>query len=861
MKTIRTPLVMILMATAARGDDWPQAGRDPEHLRAPSETVTAPALLGMVATGSPSAASAVASDGYLVTAGVDGKVRVYRENDLSLAWSSTLDTSVIGTPAVDHGRIYIPTTGGILWILGLADGVALGSVATGGTDYSSPVIAGRQLLLGAGFPRNELVAISVPGGGELWSAALDQVTNSSPAISGNTVVIGTNNGTLLAFDLTTHLQLWSASAGGTMGMASPIISGSSVFVLSGGIVTKVDLVSGGVQGTLALADSTGAPPADEISVEFAGSSLARVGGLLMGVVRFDHALDHTGDGVVDAWKLREFAFAIDPATMSLVWQTGLGESPEADVNGIPSFRLVPSPVSVGAQVAFGTSVSSAPGGGIFLIDPATGRVASTLAMDSPCQASPFVANARLYALSGQGSLYAFQGVHAPPLPASGLLPAGTELPTTPATLSWNDSGPGFTYDVRIAHDGEILMDWDAEFTATSPTIPCPTLSSGFLYTWGVRVQDSTGAFGPWSVASFGQALPPQPPGAVVAIPKHQKVLLTWTPSPSPGVSGYSIIWGPTGGALGTAVDLGDVTSTAVTGLVNGTSYTFQVRAVDGLGFPSAPSTATATPVSLITVGGAMFDSLSAALATAMPGQTVQLGADTFTIGATLTVPHDVSLQGISALDTRIAASGPIVMVNGSTGSTVRLLALSGGLIGVNASGTDVTIANCVVRDMADAGVEVAGTAEVINNTIVNNATAGVRASGHVDARNNILQQNGVGFSGAVVSTYNDVSDGYLTAVAGAGDLHAAVAFLNPAEGDFREQSNQPSLDSGAPWDDFSKEPPLNGGRINMGAFGNTPLAAASLTAGPPPENSGSSGGACGLVGLEAVILLALRRRR
>jgi hypothetical protein len=162
--------------------------------------------------------------------------------------------------------------------------------------------------------------------------------------------------------------------------------------------------------------------------------------------------------------------------------------------------------------------------------------------------------------------------------------------------------------------------------------------------------------------------------------------------------------------------------------------------------------------------------------------------------------------------------------------------------------------------MTDAGVEVTGLAQVINNTIVRNAVAGLRASGRADARNNIVQQNGVGFTGVVVSTYNDVSDGYALCAPGLGDLNSPVAFLNAASGDFREQANQPSLDAGAPGDAYSQEPPLNGGRINMGAFGNTSLAATSVTAGPQ-QSSGSSRHGCGLTGLEVVILLALLRRR
>jgi hypothetical protein len=315
--------------------------------------------------------------------------------------------------------------------------------------------------------------------------------------------------------------------------------------------------------------------------------------------------------------------------------------------------------------------------------------------------------------------------------------------------------------------------------------------------------------------------------------------------------------------MGFPFDVGNVTAATVSGLTNGTSYTFELRAVDALPDESAPVTASATPVSAIHIGLVPFDSLAAALAAASPGQIVLLGADSFPVGGTLTLPQGVGLRGVSALDTRLVASGTFVMFDAAAGSSIQLVSLSGGSVGVQVNGPGTTIQNCVIRDMTQDGVQTQASADVVNNTIVNNAGAGLDASAPTQAWNNIVQQNGVGLSGLVVSRYNDVSDGYSGCVPGPGDLQSPVSFLDAPNGDFREQAQQPSLDSGDPSDDFSQEPALNGGRINMGAFGNTPLAATSLTAGPPPgtASSGTSGGSCGLLGLEVLLILALSRRR
>jgi outer membrane protein assembly factor BamB len=853
MNTARSVLILALLAVSARGDDWTHLGRDDGRTRAPVETIGSPGLLGVTATGSETIASPVASDGFLITCGLDGAVRAYREDNRALLWTVPTGAPIISTPLISHGRVFVPSTDGTLRILKLADGASLGSVDTGGSDYSSPVMSGNLLLLGSGFPNTSLIGVDSLLKTVAWSATLDQVTQSSPATSGGKVVIATNNGTLSAFDAASGASVWNSVVGGAAGASSPLILATSVYLLVDGTLTRMDLDTGNATGSLTMTDA--APP-DTLSVQWSCSPLASMGGLLMGVVRFEYALDHDHDGYVDAWTIREVAFAADPATMTLAWQTPLGSLVDVGLNSIPPYRLVPSPVFLGTSIAFASSLDPS----LRLLTPA-GSPASSIALDAPCLASPMLANARLYALTRTGRLYAFEDPAGPqPAVVAGLSPSGLEFSSTPPTLSWSSAGPGATYRVRIASDGDIFMDWDYEFVTGATSIACPALADRHLYTWGVRVLNPAQAYAPWSLATFAQNVPPQPPGSLTATPRHASVLLAWTPSPSPTAVGYRVAYGPTGGALGPAADLGNVLSTTVTGLANGTSYTFELRAMDALPDVSTPLTVNATPVSAIHIGGTAYDSLAAAMAAALPGQTILLGAESFLINAPLQLPRGVELLGANARDTRIVASGAFQIIDALAGSSIRLLALSGGSVGVKADENGVTIANCVIRDMTDAGVDVTGVAQVINNTIVNNTVAGLRASGRADARNNIVQQNGVGFTGVVVSSYNDVSDGYAFCAPGAGDLNAPVVFLDAASGDFREQTNQPSLDAGSPGDDYSQEPALNGGRINMGAFGNTPLAATSLTAGPP-RSPGSSRSGCGLTGLEVVMLLLLFRRR
>jgi len=60
---------------------------------------------------------------------------------------------------------------------------------------------------------------------------------------------------------------------------------------------------------------------------------------------------------------------------------------------------------------------------------------------------------------------------------------------------------------------------------------------------------------------------------------------------------------------------------------------------------------------------------------------------------------------------------------------------------------------------------------------------------------------------------------------GEGNISVYPHFVDPEAGDYHLQSWSPCIDAGHPASDFSDEPEPNGGRINMGAYGNTSGAA------------------------------------
>lgn len=186
---------------------------------------------------------------------------------------------------------------------------------------------------------------------------------------------------------------------------------------------------------------------------------------------------------------------------------------------------------------------------------------------------------------------------------------------------------------------------------------------------------------------------------------------------------------------------------------------------------------------------------------------------------------------------------------------------SNGASGLRAhnTGDNQSFINNLVYDNNYYGISIGGTPSdeytflVESNTFYSNGWSGIRngVAFTVTAKNNIVVNNGdYGIkregSGTIISTYNDVwnnaSGQYSGVPPGTGDISNDPLFVNSANSDFHLKSTgghwtpdgyvidsvkSPCIDAGDFASDYSKEPTPNGGRINMGAYGNTLQASKS----------------------------------
>lgn len=208
--------------------------------------------------------------------------------------------------------------------------------------------------------------------------------------------------------------------------------------------------------------------------------------------------------------------------------------------------------------------------------------------------------------------------------------AGTgaaSTPTSPVTPSTTPGAP--TGAVAVAADGQVSLSWTAPaqdggspvtgyvvtpyesgsaqspepFASAAPAETVTGLTDGTAYTLTVAAINAVGT-GPASVpsAAVTPAAPPGAPTGLSGTSGNGQVSLTWTAPAGDGgspVTGY-VVTPSIGGVTQTPITLASTATTdTVTGLTNGTTYTFTVAATNAAGTgPDSTASAGVTPATV-----------------------------------------------------------------------------------------------------------------------------------------------------------------------------------------------------------------------------------------------------------------------
>lgn len=837
--------ITLLFAAALVAGDWPSLGLDEARTRATVEPVgTSLPLRWSASLGSRIIATPVIADGYVIVGTEWGEVRAFRESDGAALWTFDAGGDVIGSPTIRNGRVFAANRDGDLFALRLIDGTQVWIAALSGSIYSTPVVLDGRLIAGVGAPGGAVVALDPDTGATLWSTAVGGSVYASALRDGGSIWIGATPGNYHRLDLATGALQQTIATTGDVLLSSPSAGFGEIFALPGGVDMNLHALGA---WTLEMTDPSPPTSGAITGVRLDTSSPVIAGDRVCFCVRFDYYLDTDGNGSTDRYAVREYAVAVDPAARVVTWRTSLGAQDSSQPSIIPTLGMCPTPVAAGARLIVGSAIEAK----LRIIDVASGGVLGQATTDAPGRASVVLSNGRVLWGTDGGTLWCFgSGANQAPLPpVSGFSPAdGESFATGIDTLAWEGSGDpddppaNLRFIVRLDTDGEIIEDW--AFEGVTPygqkwiSLPDPALWSG-TFTYAVRAEDHEFARSAWSATqTYTASNTLAPPSDLVAVTGDGAVRLEWTASPTLGRDGYVIRWG-TESATTTG------TSLIVSGLTNGMTYAFEVRTVAADGTESAPATVEATPsrVGSIMIGATPYATLDAAAASVAMGQTILLGEGTFAIAQPFKLAG-ASMIGLSPHETRIDATGMQTGITLDGEEPMRLsgLTLFGAQYGIDVWSGVATIDHVVVRDQQVDGVLVTGPAlvELIHATVVGNAGAGVIAyDGMLAVRNSIVIGNGRGLEavepGVLVSSYNDLFENdYVGCDPGEGDFMAPVSFVDEASGDYRVLDGEPTIDAGDPADPFDLEPAPNGGRVNVGAYGNTPWAAVMPSSAPAP---------------------------
>ena len=156
---------------------------------------------------------------------------------------STGGSQIADDPAVVGGVVYFGTVENhILYALDATTGAKKWSYQTSGSIISSPTVVGGVVYVGS--DDNTLYALDAATGAKKWSYWTRGSIESSPAVAGGIVYVGCFDGNVYAFDAVTGVKKWAYKTGNNV-YNSPAVAGGIVYVGAGdGNVYALDAITG-----------------------------------------------------------------------------------------------------------------------------------------------------------------------------------------------------------------------------------------------------------------------------------------------------------------------------------------------------------------------------------------------------------------------------------------------------------------------------------------------------------------------------------------------------------------------------------------------------------------------------------------
>jgi len=184
---------------------------------------------------------------------------------------------VYAAPVVARGVVYAANNSVTysLSVLDASSGTVLWTAPTGGYADSSPAVSGGLVYLGSGD--GKLYAFPAAGCGQstcspVWTATTGSEVQSSPSVADGMVFVGSADHNVYAFDALTGALEWTVATGDPITIQSAAVANGVVFIGSNDHVLRaIDALTGQVLWTYTTGDLIGGSSVVANGWVFAGS--------------------------------------------------------------------------------------------------------------------------------------------------------------------------------------------------------------------------------------------------------------------------------------------------------------------------------------------------------------------------------------------------------------------------------------------------------------------------------------------------------------------------------------------------------------------------------------------------------------
>lgn len=124
--------------------------------------------------------------------------------NLTPIWSkpAELDASVVGSPVIADGKLYVGTVGGTVYAIDAATGSILWNHKVNGIINDHLAVSTDRVFVGTVVDQvGKLLALNMADGTELWTLDADSGIVASPLVKDTALIFVTENGTVRAVDL------------------------------------------------------------------------------------------------------------------------------------------------------------------------------------------------------------------------------------------------------------------------------------------------------------------------------------------------------------------------------------------------------------------------------------------------------------------------------------------------------------------------------------------------------------------------------------------------------------------------------------------------------------------------------------